>query len=89
MTRQLLRWTFIPLPYFYMKVSTDISLSGIILCMQLANERTRYIVMWSFIGWVHKQNDPCIIMCLLDVVCRILFIVNPLLFSACISWSYA
>ena len=32
--------------------------AGIILCMCLANERRRYIVMSSFIGWAHTQNDP-------------------------------
>ena len=30
----------------------------IILCMSSANERWRYTVMPSFIGWVHTQNDP-------------------------------
>ena len=33
---------------------------GIILCMHPANERRRYIVTSSLIGWVHTQNDPCI-----------------------------
>ena len=33
---------------------------GIILCMHPANERWRYIVTSSLIGWVHSQNDPCI-----------------------------
>ena len=32
---------------------------GIILCMHLANERWRYTVTPSLIGWVHAQNDPC------------------------------
>ena len=31
----------------------------IILCMRPANERWRYIVTLSLIGWVHTQNDPC------------------------------
>ena len=31
--------------------------SGIILCMQPANERRRYNVTSSLIGWVHTQND--------------------------------
>ena len=30
----------------------------IILCMYPANERWRYIVTSSLIGWVHTQNDP-------------------------------
>ena len=29
----------------------------IILCMDSANERRRYIVTWSLIGWTHAQND--------------------------------
>ena len=33
--------------------------SGIILCMHPANERRRYDVTSSLIGWVHTQNDPC------------------------------
>ena len=31
----------------------------IILCLHPANERRRYIVTSSLIGWVHTQNDPC------------------------------
>ena len=34
--------------------------AGIILRMQPANGRRRYIVMLSLIGWAHSQNDPCI-----------------------------
>ena len=30
----------------------------IILCMRPANERWRYTVALSLIGWVHTQNDP-------------------------------
>ena len=30
-----------------------------ILCMCPANERRRYIVKSSLIGWAHSQNDPC------------------------------
>ena len=33
--------------------------TGIILCMRPANERQRYIVMLSLIGWAYTQNDPC------------------------------
>ena len=33
--------------------------SGIILCMDSANERMRYYVTPSFIGRAHTQNDPC------------------------------
>ena len=31
----------------------------IFLCMRPANERRRYNVMSSLIGWAHAQNDPC------------------------------
>ena len=34
-------------------------LAGIILWMRPANERRRYIVTSSLIGWAHTQNDPC------------------------------
>ena len=33
----------------------------IILCMRPANERWRYTVTPSLIGWAHTQNDPCIV----------------------------
>ena len=33
--------------------------SGIILCMSPANDRWRYNVTSSIIGWAHIQNDPC------------------------------
>ena len=33
--------------------------AGIILCMGSANERPRYTVTWSLIGWAHTQNDLC------------------------------
>ena len=32
---------------------------GIILFMRTANERWRYSVTPSLIGWVHTQSDPC------------------------------
>ena len=35
-------------------------ISGVILGMGLANERRRYNVTSSLIGWPHTQNDPCI-----------------------------
>ena len=35
--------------------------SRIILCMRPANERRRYSVTSSLIGWVHIQNDPCVL----------------------------
>ena len=37
------------------------SFPGIILCVRPANERRRYIVTPSLIGWAHTQNDPCIL----------------------------
>ena len=33
------------------------TLAGIILCMHPANERRRYSVTPSLIGWVHTQNE--------------------------------
>ena len=33
--------------------------SGIILSMHPANERQRYRVTPSLIGWAHAQSDPC------------------------------
>ena len=32
---------------------------GIILCMQLANERWHYNATSFLIGWAHTQNEPC------------------------------
>ena len=40
---------------------------GIILCMRPANERRRYIVTSSLIGWAHTQNDPWWTLCTLWV----------------------
>ena len=37
-----------------------LQISGIILCMRPANERRRYNVTSSPIGWAHSQNDPWI-----------------------------
>ena len=37
----------------------QISNSRFILWMHPANERRRYIVTSSLIGWVHSQDDPC------------------------------
>ena len=34
--------------------------TGIILCMRPTNERRRYIVTSSLIGWVHAQYNICI-----------------------------
>ena len=41
--------------------SMNILMAGIILCMCPANERRRYIVTSSLIGWAHTQNDPFIV----------------------------
>ena len=35
-----------------------IDIVGIILCMRPSNERWRYSVTPSLIGWAHTQNDP-------------------------------
>ena len=39
-----------------------VGITGIILCVRPANERRRYIVTSSLIGWVHTQNNPWIIL---------------------------
>ena len=39
-----------------------ISFTGIILGMGSSNERRRYIVKSSLIGWGHTQDDPCFTM---------------------------
>ena len=36
-------------------------MGGTILCMHPANERWRYIVTPSLIGWAHTQNGPCMV----------------------------
>ena len=38
--------------------SRSTTMPGIILCMCPANERRRYNVTSSLIGWAHTQNDP-------------------------------
>ena len=38
----------------------DRTLMGIVLCLRPANERRRYNVTSSLIGWAHARNDPCI-----------------------------
>ena len=43
------------------------SSSWIILCMCPANERRRYIITSSLIGWAHTQNDPWLLGCRLSV----------------------
>ena len=37
--------------------------SGTILCMRPANERRRYNVTSSLIGWAHTRNNPCGCIC--------------------------
>ena len=53
-------------------VMAAIQHAGIILYMLPANERRRYIVTSSVIGWAHTQNDPwtCSIIC---QICAALF----------------
>ena len=41
-------------------ICSTLSIPGIILSMGSANERRRYYVTPSLIGWTHTQNDPCI-----------------------------
>ena len=42
--------------------------SGIILGMDSANERRRYIVTPPLIGWAHTQKDPWILHTKLDLM---------------------
>ena len=42
--------------------------SGIILCIGLANERWRYIVTPSLIGWAHTHTDPYVLTCPAELV---------------------
>ena len=51
--------------FWYIIVGKVTPPSGIILCMCPTNERWRYSVMPSLIGWVHTQNDPCTLLPLL------------------------
>ena len=47
-------------------LSDILPFSGIILCMRpakWANDRRRYIVTSSLIGWAHTQNDPWFCLC--------------------------
>ena len=37
----------------------NMSLPGVIMGLGSANERRRYIVMSSLIGWMHTRNEPC------------------------------
>ena len=48
-------------------------LAGIILGVGLANERRRYIVTSSLIGWAHTENDPWLVifMFLFLMICSI------------------
>ena len=45
--------------YMKEKITVFIADSGIILCMRLVNERRRYNVTSSLIGWAHAQNNLC------------------------------
>ena len=57
-TRQS-HWGLLWLPYSVSEVTEYIWVkSGIILGMGSANERRRYNVTSSLIGWAHTQNDP-------------------------------
>ena len=52
-------WFETPAWSFWRQCNVFITDSGIILHMRPANERRRYVVTSSLIGWVHTQNDPC------------------------------
>ena len=51
----LFRFLCIQMPYS----CKNYSCSGKVFSMCSANERLRYIVASSVIGWAHTQNDPC------------------------------
>ena len=42
----------------YKKYYSVTAMEGIILCVHPTNERCRYIVMSSLIGWVHTKIIP-------------------------------
>ena len=49
-----------PAPHTYTEQRYGCSpgwITGIILCMRQANERRRYIITSSLIGWAHTQSD--------------------------------
>ena len=60
------KYNLLPLPNRYqwshnLLANLDkINITGIILCMRSSNERRRYNVTSSLIGWAHLENEPCI-----------------------------
>ena len=48
------------LHYHILIKCVDTGVAGIILGIDSANERRRYIVTPPLIGWTHIQNDPCV-----------------------------
>ena len=60
---KLFFWKKFPPDYFVISIDLFLTwchpVAEIIWCMRPANERRRYIVTSSIIGWVHTQNDPC------------------------------
>ena len=44
---------------YFIKIMQHFPGAGIILCMYTTNERRRYNVTSSLIGWAHTQNNPC------------------------------
>ena len=53
---KLERYTIYDIFCCYYQILVD---PEIILRIRLANERRRYIVTSSLVGWVHTQNDMC------------------------------
>ena len=43
---------------YHITATNPLRPAGIILCMHPANERLRYNVTSSLIGWAHEQDDP-------------------------------
>ena len=67
-----------------LSVQWQLICTGIILCMHPANERWRYIVTSSPIGWVHTQNDPCMHLLVFKASCRKLY--KMLILPGCVDW---
>ena len=67
-----------------LSVQWQLICTGIILCMHPANERWRYIVTSSPIGWVHTQNDPCMHLLVFKASRRKLY--KMLILPGCVDW---
>ena len=57
--------------------SNNVSHTGLIPGVGLANKRQCYIVMWPFIGWAHTQNDHCPILSIVFKVASLVHMTTP------------